>query len=211
MKNFAWIMIGIVAALAGVLLLLPEPARESPPTARTEAVWKNGRPVDTARPAADIAEPASAQGEGPIDLLAAPDRWMAAADDYMDGQSSAALAWETTGAAHVTGRVAAGHMFPYAGAMWFASTTPMQSVDHANYRRLQVEVQGDVVDYSVVFFSGESQSTQPAQVPLQAGREVTIELDSVTGLDLQRLRAIGIFASGKPREVEFSIRKARLE
>ena len=35
MKNFAWIMIGIVAALAGVLLLLPEPGPETPEPAST--------------------------------------------------------------------------------------------------------------------------------------------------------------------------------
>ena len=76
---------------------------------------------------------------------------------------------------------------------------------------LLIKVQGDDCDYQVMFFSGESQSAQPSQMPIEPGREVTIELDSVTGLDLQRLRAIGVFASGKPREVEFSIRKARLE
>ena len=212
MKNFAWIMIGIVAALAGVLLVLPEPGPETPATAQIEAVWKNGRPVDTARSAADAgSETASVQDEGPVDLLAAPDRWTAAAESYTGGQSTAVLAWETTGAAQITGRVEDGYMFPYAGAMWFASATPMQPVDHAEHTRLQIKVQGDAAEYQVMFFSGESESARPAQVPLQAGREETLELDSVTGLDLQRLRAIGIFASGKPRGVEFSIRKARLE
>ena len=196
---------------ADLVIVNGNPASDIEATAQIEAVWKNGQPVNTARPAADVAEPASTQVEGPIDLLAAPDRWMAAADDYMGGQSSAALAWESTGAAHVTGRVADGYMFPYAGAMWFASATPMQPVDHAAYGRLLIEIQGDDDDYQVLFFSGESQSAQPAQVPLQAGREETIELDSVTGLDLQRLRAIGVFASGQVREIDFAIRKLRLE
>ncbi|MCA1779471.1 MAG: CIA30 family protein [Xanthomonadaceae bacterium] len=196
---------------ADLVIVNGNPASDIEATARIEAVWKNGQPVATARPAADVAEPASTQVEGPIDLLAAPDRWMAAADDYMGGQSSAVLAWETTGLAQVTGRVADGYMFPYAGAMWFASATPMQPVDHANYRRLQVEVQGDDVDYSVMFFSGESQSARPAQVPIKAGRVVTIELDSVGGLDPKRLRAIGIFAGGQDHAVDFSIHQARLE
>jgi len=212
MKNFAWILIGIVAARAGVLLLLPEPGPKTPATSQIEAAWKNGRPVDTARSGANaISETASVQDEGPVDLLAAPDRWTAAADSFMGGQSTAVQAWETTGAAQITGRVADGYMFPYAGAMWFASATPMQPVDHAEHTRLQIKLQGDAAEYQVMFFSGETQSAQPARIPIPPGRVVTIELGSVDGLDPQRLRAIGVFAGGEPRKIDFKVITARLE
>lgn len=196
---------------ADLLIVDGNPATDIEATARIEAVWKNGRPVAHSRPATGASETAGAPAEGPLDLLSTPERWMAAADDYMGGKSSAALDWDADGSARVSGQVAAGYAFPYAGAMWFASPTPMQPVDHSGYRRLRVAVQGAPGEYQVLFFSGESQATPPLQWPIEAGREVIIDLDMVGGLDPTRLRAIGVFASGKPRAVDFAVTEARLE
>jgi len=268
MKNFAWILIGIVAALAGVLLLLPEPSRQTPDSASTpertfirgarvfdgeefideatlviaegrvealgrdlgvdgnqladieataniDAIWKNGRPVDFPAPATPESaggEPVSAQD--PLDLLDDTGRWRAAADDYMGGASSAEMAWAggaSETALKVTGHVAPGHAFPYAGAMWFASEIPMQTADYAGYRRMVVEIDGPDRQYQALLFSGDSQASPPARVALEIATENTIELDSIAGLELKRLRAIGVFAGGSPGPVDFTVRALRLE
>jgi len=222
MKNFTWILIGVAAALAGVLLLLPEPARQTPDSASTpeRTFIKGARVFDgeefnnqsPATPEPAGGEPISAQG--PLDLLDDTGRWMAAADDRMGGASSAEMAWTGQAAEtalKVTGRLAPGYAFPYAGAMWFASEIPMQPADYAGYRRMVVEIDGPDRQYQALLFSGDSQASPPARVPLEIATENTIELDSIAGLELKRLRAIGVFAGGSPGPVDFTIRALRLE
>ena len=178
-----------IAALIGILLivvlLLPEPDKA---------------PTDSARKT--------------VDLLGNPARWKVAADDYMGGASSAAINWIQTPASislQVNGRLEPGHVFPYAGAMWFASDTPMQPEDYSGYARLLLNIDGAPGDYQTLFFSGAVQAAQPLSVPITVGQLNRIELGEVDGLDLTRLRAIGVFASGFARTVDFTIRAASIE
>ena len=178
-----------IAALIGILLivvlLLPEPDKT---------------PTDSAR--------------NTVDLLGNPARWKVAADDYMGGASSAAINWVQTPASislQVNGRLEPGHVFPYAGAMWFASNIPMQPEDYSGYARLLLHIDGTPGEYQALFFSGASQAAQPVPVPITVGQLNRIELGEVDGLDLTRLRAIGVFASGFARTVDFTIRAASIE
>lgn len=201
---------------ADLLLVNGNPLVEIEATAMLDAVWKNGQQVELALPAeeADANSMPTAAADTPVDLLSNPARWMAAADDFMGGASSAAIEWgqgEHGQVLAVTGEVAAGYPFPYAGAMWFANDIPMQPVDHSQHTRLLLNIKGSPGDYQVLFFSGASQATPPVQVPVVSGESNLIDLDGIAGLDLTRLRAIGVFASGAARAVEFSVSAARLE
>lgn len=199
---------------ADLLIVDGDPSRDIEATARLEAVWKNGRAMEFATTAEDETKPLVAGAQVPVNLLSETDRWMAAADDYMGGSSQSSIAWIEGDAARtlkVDAQVSEGHAFPYAGAMWFPNEVPMQPVDHSASERLRIEIQRADGEVEVLFFSGQSQSVPPARVPLQPGGEVTIELTAVPGLDPGRLRAIGVFAGGRPREIDFNIITARLE
>jgi hypothetical protein len=139
---------------------------------------------------------------------------MAAADDYAGGASKASMKWvntEDTAALAVNGRLEPGQPFPYAGAMWFASNIPMQPEDHSEHTRLLLTIEAAAGNYQAMFFSGPNQNAQPLPVSLEAGRLNSIELKEISGLDLTRLRAIGVFANGAVGEVDFRIVQARLE
>ncbi|PKL96270.1 MAG: hypothetical protein CVV18_02310, partial [Gammaproteobacteria bacterium HGW-Gammaproteobacteria-8] len=85
---------------ADLLIVQGNPSTDIEATANIEAVWKNGIPVEFGTAIATVADDrVQSVAESPIDLLAAPDRWRAAADDYMGGSSNAALNWDETGAA----------------------------------------------------------------------------------------------------------------
>ena len=215
---------------ADLLLVDGNPLTDIATTVIIDAVWKNGQRVEFELPATRPAKPqADAVLASNIDLLAEPSHWMAAADDYIGGASSAAIAWEQDNLAQdngaqqagdkadtsqvlaITGAVADGYPFPYAGAMWFASNMPMQPEDYSGVARLLLQIDGASGEYQALFFSGASQAAQPQQVPITVGQLNRIELGQVDGLDLTRLRAIGVFASGSARAVDFSIRAARIE
>jgi len=200
---------------ADLLLVAGDPLTDIAATAMIDAVWKNGHQLTFAMPAMQPDPTSSAVAvSGEQDMLADPSRWMAAADDYMGGASSAAISWSQSDAAsslQVSGQLEPGHVFPYAGAMWFASTIPMQPKNFSAQTRLLLHVDGAAGDYNVLLFSGASQASQPQQVPIKVGELNRIELNAINGLELNRLRAIGVFASGAARNVDFRIVEARLE
>jgi len=261
MKNFAWTLIALIAGLAGVLLMLPEPGREAPdpaPTAertlitgarvfdgeefiddatlviadgRVEALGSDlavddgaeifdasGKTIDADggdnhRAPVEDRGTAAAPAE-PIDLLTQPERWMAAADDYLGGQSRSSIDWleaQSSSTLAVDADVESGFAFPYAGAMWNTTAIPMQPADHAGLRRLVIEIDGPGSGYQVMFFSGEAPGAQPVRVPLSPGQQTVIELGDLDGFDRSTLRAIGVFATGQSDPRQFTLTRARLE
>ena len=201
---------------ADLLIVDGDPIRNIEALARLDAVWKNGVPVATDAPPAptDSSTSAPLAGAGPLDLLGQPERWVASADSYMGGNSASTLASADVSGVSVQATLAAGAPFPYAGAMWFASETPMQPVDHSQHRGLVVDVEmlGDVeAGLQLMLFSGESQQAIPARVELAANGVVEVALNAVPGLDPSLLRAVGVFVSGTPGEHAFRIRELRLE
>lgn len=195
---------------ADLLLVEGNPLTDIEATTRIAAVWKNGHPVSLLRAPAAAQAPAAAGASGPpVDLLAQRARWMAASDQYQQGQSVARIAppGARDGLA-VAGTLRAGFAFPYAGAMWNASEVPMQAADLSGRSELEIDLEGSAASYRVMFFSGE-QGAQPTWRDVEGGA-VRVDLAELAGLDLARLRAIGVFVSGAPGEFEFSIRAARL-
>lgn len=205
---------------ADLVLVDGNPLATIEASARIEAIWKNGYrvPVEEtssteSQAGARRSTPSPALAED-IDLLAESGRWMAAADDYLGGQSSAAIEWLRAGrspALQVAVDVETGFAFPYAGAMWNTTSIPMQPADHSGHRRLVLEIDGPGSDYQVMLFSGEALGAQPVRAPLPAGRETIIELGEMGGLDLATLRAIGVFATAPSDRRRFTITRAMLK
>ncbi len=200
---------------ADLLLVAGNPLDDIDATTRIEAVWKNGHAVslELAPARAPAAQAPAGDGDraAPIDLLAQQSRWMAASDQYQQGQSTARIAASDAarGGLGVAGMLRAGFAFPYAGAMWNASEVPMQAADLSGRRTLEIDLDGSAESYRVMFFSG-AQGAQPTWRDVDGGGSVRIDLDELHGLDLAQLRAIGVFVSGAPGEFEFYIRAAHL-
>ncbi len=199
MKNLLSIAALVLIVLAAMLWLpQPEPAAVSATTGG--AFVASG---------VTVTSPCSA-----LDLMSNSTRWMAAADDYLGGASRATSNWNQTAAANtlqVSGRLEPGYAFPYAGAMWLANDIPMQPADCSDQQQLLLHIDGAAGAYQVLLFSGASQAGQPQQVPITIGQLNRIDLDAINGLDLTRLRAIGVFATGDAGEVSFRIVEARLQ
>jgi len=200
---------------ADLVIVQGNPVTDIEATAMIDSVWKNGQRVEfAALPSLPGSAAEGISASGSQDLLAQPGRWMAAADDYAGGASKASMKWvkpEDSATLAVNGRLEPGQPIPYAGAMWFASNIPMQPEDHSEHSRLLLDIDGAASNYQVMLFSGPNQNAQPLPVSIESGRMNSIELDAIDGLDLTRLRAIGVFASGAAGEVDFRIVQARLE
>ena len=205
---------------ADLVLIDGNPLEAIEASARVESIWKNGYRVPLEQSESSTAQEqtegskASPRPAESIDLLDDPTRWMAAADDYMGGKSSAAIDWiraADSRALQVRANVEQGFAFPYAGAMWNTTGIPMQPADHSSHRRLVLEIDGPGSDYQLMLFSGEAMGAQPIRAPLPVGRESVIEFGDLDGLDLATLRAIGVFATSPSDERRFTITTARLE
>ena len=201
---------------ADLLIIDGNPTQDIEDLAMLDAVWKNGVAVTTEQQTAPAPATASTRAPaGPMDVLAQRARWVASADAFMGGNSSAKLLELTAAGLGVQTELAAGAPFPYAGAMWFASDTPMQPVDHSPHRSLVVEVDLDGASegasLQLMLFSGESEQAMPARIELEPGAPVKVQLDRVPGLDLPRLRAVGVFVGGAPGSRAFRIRSLVIE
>jgi len=205
---------------ADLLIVDGDPLETIEATTRIDGIWKNGRRMavdadggDDHRAPVEDRGTAAAPAE-PIDLLTQPERWMAAADDYLGGQSRSSIDWleaQSSSTLAVDADVESGFAFPYAGAMWNTTAIPMQPADHAGHRRLVIEIDGPGSGYQVMFFSGEAPGAQPVRVPLSPGQQTVIELGDLDGLDRSTLRAIGVFATEQSDPRQFTLTRARLE
>ena len=183
------------------------------------AVWKNGSEVELDLPEQGPARSASAGTVNPINLLEQPGRWMASTDQFMGGNSIAEQHWlEDDGRPRlaVQGQLVEGNAFTYAGTMWMTAEVPMQASNLNGYSEFQLQVSSDQTSIQVMFFSGETMSSPPLMrffdgAELGADGGITIELETLAGLDLSMLRAIGVFAYDGLGEFEMTVERAILQ
>ena len=81
--------------------------------------------------------------------------------DQLTGGSSSANAVVRDGALVVTGEIAPGLPFPWAGVIWMPGEQPMQPVDFSGREAIRFRTRGDGRQYSVMLIS----SAQPAGPP----------------------------------------------
>ncbi|MGY6631511.1 MAG: CIA30 family protein [Wenzhouxiangella sp.] len=199
---------------ADLLLINGDPREDIRATRQIAAVWKNGRPVALEHLAADAASAGDARAAS--DLLSADEieRWMPSDDRFLGGRSEARLQRDL-GKILVSGELATGSQFAYAGLIWSAGEPFMNPTDLSDRQRLQVRLRGDAGPWMVMLFSGATPgATPPLQLPMvpsDDGASLAMNLADVAGLDLARFQALGVFAIGAPREVDFQLVEVRLE
>lgn len=196
---------------ADMALVDGDPTVDISASRQVRRVWKNGREIRLEH------TPGSSQDSlrASKDLLHPYEMayWQAAGDDFLGGNSTARLVRGDTSLA-VLGEVRSGSFFPYAGALWMAAATPMQAVSLGDRKRLTVEVHGQQGPYQIMIFSGESEAAQPIMLELHADGDrhrLEVDIEELAALDRGNFRALGVFATGQPRPVDFSLVEVRLE
>ena len=147
---------------------------------RLVAVWKDGYPVarsidqeTSAAPAAPETTLISDFEEGVGASFGAG--WQVTTDRIRGGSSTADLS-ASQGALRVEGEVAASgsaFTFPWAGAIYFPGSQPMQPVDFSGREVLRFRTRGDGRGYLVMLFSGGASVAVPPSVPFTAPADWT--------------------------------------
>ena len=144
------------------------------------AIWKDGYLVDRA---------VGSAGGGPqVEIAPAPAEPLVA--DFEDGFEARFGAWDVTtdqltggasaanatvrdGALVVTGEIAPGLPFPWAGVIWMPGAQPMQPVDFSDREAIHFRTRGDGRQYSVMLISSAEPAGPPPAVTFIAPEEWT--------------------------------------
>ena len=214
---------------ADLVLVAGDATRDILATRAIEAVWKGGVRLDRREPAAapPPAVPPAATASGLISTFDEPGAepraafgagWQVSTDSMMGGKSTAAMqvirpgAMGTAGALEVTGEIAAGAPFPWAGPMFFPGEVPMTPVDLSRYKEIVFLARGDGREYVVMMFATRLGNI-PASQPFTAGpewQEHVMPLSGFQGIDGSDLRGVLFSASPEPGTFRFAIDQVRL-
>ncbi|MDE0257514.1 MAG: CIA30 family protein [Gammaproteobacteria bacterium] len=144
------------------------------------AIWKDGYLVDRAVGSAGTgpqAEIAHAPGETLIadfedGFEASFGAWDVTTDQLTGGSSTASVAVRD-GALVVTGEIAPGVPFPWAGVIWMPGAQPMRPVDFSGREAIRFRTRGDGRQYSVMLISSAEPAGPPPTVTFTAPEEWT--------------------------------------
>ena len=143
-------------------------------------IWKDGYLVDRAVASAG-AGPQSEIARVPAETLVADfedgfeatfGAWDVTTDQLTGGSSSADVAVRD-GALVVTGEIAPGLPFPWAGVIWMPGAQPMQPVDFSGREAIRFRTRGDGRQYSVMLISSAEPAGPPPTVTFVAPEEWT--------------------------------------
>ena len=143
-------------------------------------IWKDGYMVDRAVGSAGAGSQAEI-ARAPAETLVADfedgfeasfGAWDVTTDQLAGGSSSADVAVRD-GALAVTGEIAPGAAFPWAGVIWMPGAQPMQPVDFSGREAIRFRTRGDGRQYSVMLISSAEPAGPPPTVTFSASEEWT--------------------------------------
>lgn len=212
---------------ADLLLVSGDPTTDILATRNIDGIWKGGARLDRREPAAAPPAPQAATPSGVIstfDESGTEPRalfgagWQVSTDSMMGGTSTASMrvvqpgADGSAGALEITGEVASGAPFPWAGPMFFPADVPMSPADVSRFTEIVFWAKGDGRHYQVMVFATRLGQI-PASQPFTAGpewREYVMPLKAFQGIDGSDLRGILFSASPTPGAFTFAIDHVRL-
>jgi imidazolonepropionase-like amidohydrolase len=209
---------------ADLLLVEGDPTADITATRRIVAIWKAGARLER-REAGPVTSAPVPTTDGAIsdfdrDAVRAAfgAGWQVSTDRLMGGSSTATMTIEpggarnTAGALAISGTLAAGAPYPWAGAMFFAGATPMAPVNASAFKELVFWTRGDGREYQVMVFA-ERLGNIPASQAFTARpewHEVVMPFSAFSGIDGSDLKAV-LFSSGpQPGAFRFMIDDVRL-
>ena len=144
--------------------------------------------------------------------------WMATADKRFGGHSHAAIAMAhpgadgTQGALAVSGKLESGFVAPWAGAIWFPGSHPMQPTDLSGVTTLSFKVRGKPGSYTLLLMNG-SMKGAPQSATFTIGKgwtQVDMPLaKSFPGADLKHVYFVA-FSAGTYGKFDFELDQVRL-
>ena len=147
--------------------------------------------------------------------------WSLADDATRGGTSSSMVRVIADGAGHSKGALEASGTirdaieYPFGGAIFFPKGTDDGAfMDYSNKKTLSFQARGDGRQITVIFLVGTETGGIPPMYSFVAGpawKEVRIELDTLAGMDLKRVRGIVIGAANPPGDFRFALDDVRIE
>lgn len=205
--NIPRIGIGVSLAALGLLLssFLQPPASKATPTATASATTATEKKA---------APGVVSDFDGSLLSTANGMRWLPTTDKYVGGTSTVAPsliaggAGGSAGAMRISGEIALGTSWSWAGVMLNPGVNPMTPVDARACKELVFQTRGDGRELAVLLFSGKDMSPSPPRVMIRPGTtwgEVRLPLAQFAGADLAQLRAIAITAGLPAGAYQFDI------
>ena len=181
------------------------------------AIWKDGYLVERGLGTASaVAAPRAEAVPAPAEtlvadfedgLVAAFGIWDVTTDQMAGGASSASMAVRD-GALVVTGEIAPGLAFPWAGVIWMPGEQPMQPVDFSGREVIRFRTRGDGRQYSVMLISSAAPAGPPPTVTFVAPEEwtqVEMRLEDFPAATPQIIAGLAFVAEGPVGEFEFEV------
>lgn len=202
------IVIGLSLAALGVLLasfLQPAPPKAAATVTAADTAATTGKKVVPGR-VSDF--------DGSLLSTVNGMRWLPTTDKYVGGTSTvtptlvAGGVGGSTGAMRLSGDIAVGSSWSWAGVMLNPGENPMTPVDARACKALVFQARGDGRELAVLLFSGEPMSPTPPRVMIRPGKdwgEIRLPLAQFKGADLAQFRAIAITAGLPAGAYQFDI------
>jgi len=207
---------------ADLVLIEGDPTRDITASRTIAGIWKGGIPADRPSGKKAAAAPAASTATGLVSTFDDEHMgaefgtgWQVSTDAMMGGKSEAALrlvagANGTRGALEVTGAIAAGAPYPWAGAMFFPADTPMTPVDLSRFKEIVFWARGDGGEHQLMVFD-EAMGQIPATFVFKTGpewREFVVPFSRLSGIDGSGIRGV-LFSAAGPGPFRFAVDEVR--
>jgi hypothetical protein len=216
-----------VGLRADIFLVNGDPIRDINATRAIVTIWKNGYPVERAR------TPNKAQSTvlPPTDRIISDfeqtkiisrygQGWSVTTDALRGGQSTANLhlsndgAEASHGALRISGTIAHGFIFPWAGAVFIAAQNEHTQVDYGQAKTLVFWVKGDGRQYKVMAFSGaQNAGVPPSQdfVATSEWQQIRLPLQQFNGIDQAHVSGFAFTAVAPVGPYHFLVDQVSIE
>jgi hypothetical protein len=111
----------------------------------------------------------------------------------------------------ITGTVAAGSPYPWAGAIFFPASTPMAPANLSRFKEIVFWARGDGGEHQLMVFATKLGNI-PATYAFTAGpewREYAVPLSSLSGLEGSDIKGVLFSAGAKPGAFRLTIDEVR--